>query len=130
MEAEPVKESAQTLDAQVAAALPWLRDVKAKGPEFGMQPDGTFVLPLKKPVKKGGEMLDRLKFRPCSGLDLRWFGDASQTQNFGRLLSLAGRMTGEIDTVIDRLDAPDAHRVCEVAAAFFSGATELLGGGS
>ena len=130
MEAENDKDAGQMLDAQVAAALPWLREVKARGEEFGMQPDGKFVLPLLDAVKKGNATVDRLTFRPCTGADLRWFGNARHTEDLGRLLGLAGRMTGELDTVLDRLSARDGHRVCEVAVAFFFGLTRSLGGDS
>lgn len=130
MEAQEQVDPVKALDDQIAGALPWLREVTARGDEFGLQPDGKFVLPLQDAVKKGIGTIDRLTFRPCNGADLRWFGNANQASDLGRLLSLAGRMTGEIDTVLDRLSARDAHRVCEVAAAFFFGSTEMLGGAS
>lgn len=95
--------------------------------EFGLQEDGSFVLPLIEPVTLGERTIDSLRFRPPRGKDYRTV--PADVKELGAVMAFGERLTGELPQVIDRLGARDTTRFLEVAGGFFAGTPEVIGTG-
>jgi hypothetical protein len=79
---------------------------------------------LKHPVTVGSETITELKFRRPQAGDLRSF--PLQNQAGGDLLNVAGKMCGQPQPVMDKLDVEDVLGITEVVVNFLP--TGLLTG--
>lgn len=72
---------------------------------------------LRHPIEIGSQRIESLTFRPPTGKDFRQLpeGDMDVT------LALAGRLSGQTDAVIDRLQAEDLWEVLAVVGGFGPG---------
>jgi len=76
------------------------------------------VIELKEPIKFGSELVTELRIRQPKAKDFRGLPMAPQ---FGDILDLAGRLSGQPRPIIDELDLDDLTRVVEVVGSFMPG---------
>jgi hypothetical protein len=75
---------------------------------------------LRTPIEFGSQRIEELTFRPVTGKDVRRFQVAAGFE-IDACLTLAGRLTGQPDAVIDKLSGDDLEEVIEIAALFMPG---------
>ena len=93
----------------------------------GLQADGSFVLPLQKPVELGQRTITELRLRAPKGKDYRSAPMNLEGASFNVMMEFGARLAGEIPRVIDELGPIDVVRFVEIANHFFAGAPEGIG---
>lgn len=81
-------------------------EVDAKGPEK------PIIFKLRKPVELGSETIREVTVRPATGKDFRGLPEKD------RGLKLAGRLTGQSDAFIDKLESHDLKEVLAAVQDF------------
>ena len=75
------------------------------------------VIPLTYPVSDGEKTITELALRRPRAADIK---DFPAEPTMGDMLRLVGRLSGQFEYMIDRLDLSDATRVLAVVQAFFT----------
>lgn len=78
------------------------------------------TLKLKAPIEFGSQRIDELTFQPLSGKMLRGLRVVAGLE-IDAMLTLAGRLTGQPDPVIDKLTGDDLEEVIAIASDFMPG---------
>ncbi|NRA62962.1 MAG: phage tail assembly protein [Pseudobacteriovorax sp.] len=78
-----------------------------------------FTLTLKSPIEFGNSTIEELTFKEVTALEMRGIKPG---MSMGELLDIAGKLSGQPKSVINRLKAEDANAVVEYVG-------NALGGG-
>lgn len=89
-----------------------------------MTSDGRKVVKLRYPIEFGSERVEELAFRRPVAKDVR--GQKLNDGSMDMILAMAGRLSGQPDHVIDRLDWADLMEVAAVVGGFL-GAGQATG---
>ncbi len=93
--------------------------------------DDRKIVTLRYPIQIGQRAVEQLAFRrgrfeDLKGLDIR-LGDDTVPVPFEALIKIAGRMCGEIDAVIGKLEGEDMAEVAQIALGFYLSWTGQIG---
>jgi hypothetical protein len=80
--------------------------------------DGAVTIQLRNPVAFGSQTIGELVIRPPRTKDLRGL-KISGDNGLDVLLTLAGRLSGQPDPVIDGIAGEDINKLLEVVGRFF-----------
>lgn len=75
---------------------------------------------LKHPIALGSQTIEELTFRPVTGKDMRRLPMIDGLE-MDAILTLAGRLSGQSDPVIDKLTGEDLEEVISLVSGFMPG---------
>lgn len=78
------------------------------------------TMKLKRPITQGSQVIEELTFRPATAKDFRHLPTVTGFE-MDTLLTLAGRLSGQTDPVIDKLEGDDLEEVIALVSGFMPG---------